>query len=209
MVFFDKRPEFCVIALRSAQDVCRGTIAPPMRSYNPQNGSSGVAAKAQVSRPPFLERLINHYFFEVKKMVKLLFPISVFLGLTGVALGIFMGIRQDFTLAPAHAHLNLIGFVALFLMALYYRIMPGASVSRLAKIQASISVLGALAFPMGIASLLLGGRERFEPLVIAGALIVFLGMALFAIIVVRTYVLEGAKAATMGSVKALHFENIH
>lgn len=94
-------------------------------------------------------------------------------------------------------------------MALYYRITPEAAVSRLAKIQASTSVLGALAFPMGIASLLLGGKERFEPLVIAGALIVFLGMTLFAIIVVRTYVLEGAKNATEGGPKALHFENIH
>ena len=142
-------------------------------------------------------------------MIKLLFPISVFLGLTDVALGIFMGIQQDFTLAPGYAHLNLIGFVTLLLMALYYRIMPEVSVSWLAKIQASTSALGALAFPIGIASLLLGGRERFEPLVIAGGLIVFLGMALFAIIVVRTYVLEGAKTVTEGGPKALHFENIH
>jgi hypothetical protein len=50
-------------------------------------------------------------------MIKLLFRISVSLGLAGMGFGIFMGIRQDFALAPAHAHLNLLGFVVMFLSA--------------------------------------------------------------------------------------------
>ena len=36
-------------------------------------------------------------------MIKSLFRISISIGLIGMAFGIFMGIRQDFTLAPAHA----------------------------------------------------------------------------------------------------------
>ena len=67
-------------------------------------------------------------------MIKLLFRISVSLGLTGMGLGIFMGIRQDFMLVPAHAHLNLLGFVVLFLSALYYRVHPQAAASRLAPV---------------------------------------------------------------------------
>jgi hypothetical protein len=39
----------------------------------------------------------------------LLLCVSVVLGLVVLA----MGIKQDFTLAPAHAHLNLLGFVVL------------------------------------------------------------------------------------------------
>jgi hypothetical protein len=119
-------------------------------------------------------------------MIKSLFRLSVTIGLTGMALGIFMGIRQDFALAPAHAHLNLVGFVTLFLSALYYRAFPHAAASRLAPWQAIISALGAILFPVGIAGVLIDGHDRFEPVVVAGALTVFLGMVLFAIIVYRT-----------------------
>ena len=119
-------------------------------------------------------------------MIKSLFRISVSVGLIGMALGIVMGIRQDFVLAPAHAHLNLIGFVTLFLSALYYRAFPQAAASRLARYQAVVSVIGAIVFPVGIACVLLGGHDRFEPVVVTGALTVFAGMLLFAVIVYRT-----------------------
>lgn len=119
-------------------------------------------------------------------MIKSLFRISVSLAVLGMAFGIVMGIRQDFALAPAHAHLNLLGFVVMFLSALYYRAFPQAAASRLAIYQAVVSVVGAILFPIGIASVLLGGRDRFEPVVVVGALIVFLGMVLFAVIVYRT-----------------------
>jgi hypothetical protein len=115
-------------------------------------------------------------------MIKSLFRISVSLGLIGVVLGIVMGTRQDFALMPAHAHLNLLGFVTLLLSALYYRVVPEAAASRLARYQASVSVAGAVVFPIGIACVLLGGHDRFEPVVVAGALTVLLGMALFAVI---------------------------
>ena len=119
-------------------------------------------------------------------MIKSLFRISVSVGLLGMAFGIFMGIKQDFALAAAHAHLNLLGFVTIFLSALYYRAFPAAAVSRLARYQAVVSVVGAILFPIGIACVLLGGHDRFEPVVVAGALMVFAGMVLFAAIVYRT-----------------------
>ena len=119
-------------------------------------------------------------------MIKSLFRISVSLGLIGIVLGIVMGIRQDFVLMPAHAHLNLLGFVTMFLSALYYRVVPEAAASGLARYQAIVSVAGAVVFPIGIACVLLGGHDRFEPVVVAGALTVLLGMALFAVIVFRT-----------------------
>jgi len=101
-----------------------------------------------------------------------------------------MGIRQDFALAPAHAHLNLLGFVALFLAALYYRAVPEAGSGWLAKVQGSLAMAGAILFPVGIACVTLGDHERFMPVVVAGSLVVFVAMALFAFIVFRT---SGAK----------------
>jgi hypothetical protein len=128
-------------------------------------------------------------------MINSLFRVSVVLGLVGMGLGMVMGIRQDFTLAPAHAHLNLLGFVALFLSALYYRVVPDAAASAVARLQAAIAVTGAVVFPIGIGTVLLYGPARFEPLVVAGAIIVFIGMALFAFVVFTT---SGIKAAASG-----------
>ncbi len=141
-------------------------------------------------------------------MIKSLFRISVSLGLIGIVLGIVMGIRQDFALMPAHAHLNLLGFVTLFLSALYYRVVPEAAASGLARYQAIVSVAGAVVFPIGIACVLLGGHERFEPVVVAGALTVLLGMVLFAVIVFRTSGQERAMPAGAGRpAKGFHLEN--
>src|SRR3984957_18446404 len=94
-----------------------------------------------------------------------------------------MAIREDFTLAPAHAHLNLIGFVLMFLVGLYYRIVPAAGAGLLAKIQASLHVIGAIVLPIGVA-LVLEGETGI--VVIVGSLIVLAAMALFALIVFRT-----------------------
>ncbi len=141
-------------------------------------------------------------------MIKSLFRISVSLGLIGIVLGIVMGIRQDFVLMPAHAHLNLLGFVTMFLSALYYRVVPEAGASGLARYQAIVSVAGAVVFPIGIACVLLGGHDRFEPVVVAGALTVLLGMALFAVIVFRTCGQQRATpAAAEGRPRVLHYEN--
>jgi cation transport ATPase len=141
-------------------------------------------------------RRSQKYFLERKIMVKSLFCISVSLGLIGMGLGIFMGMRQDFTLMAAHAHLNLLGFVVMFLSALYYRAFPEAAVSRLAPYQAVVSVVGAIAFPIGIACVILGGHERFASVVAGGALTVLLGLVLFAVIVFRT---AGSGRAAAGS----------
>jgi hypothetical protein len=113
----------------------------------------------------------------------LLLRVSTVLLLCGLVFGITMGMREDFTLAPAHAHLNLIGFVLMFMVGLYYRIVPAAGTGWLAKIQASLLVIGAVVLPIGVALVLLGGTGI---VVIVGSLIVLAAMALFAWIVLRT-----------------------
>ena len=113
----------------------------------------------------------------------LLLRVSTVLLLCGLIFGIWMGMREDFSLAPAHAHLNLIGFVLMFLVGLYYRIVPEAGKGPLAKIQAGLHLIGAIVLPIGVVMALLGGSG--VP-VILGSLIVLAAMALFAWIVFRT-----------------------
>lgn len=115
----------------------------------------------------------------------LMMCLSVVVLLVGMLAGIAMGIQQDFTLAPAHSHLNLVGGVLLFLFGLYYRLVPAAGTSTLAKIQGWLHMIGAIVFPAGIAAVLLKGPS-FEAAPIIGSLLVVAAMTLFAIIVFRT-----------------------
>lgn len=123
-----------------------------------------------------------------------LLRVSVILVLIGMALGIGMGIGQDFRLAPAHAHLNLVGYVALFLAGLYYNAVPDVAKMRLAAVHALTAVIGAVVLPTGIALVTLGG-PAYVPVAIVGSLIVFIGMALFAFIVCRYGIVPAGKRA--------------
>lgn len=110
---------------------------------------------------------------------------STVLLLIGMLAGVVMGMHQDFTLAPAHAHLNLVGGVLLFLFGLYYRVVPAAGRLTLAKIQGWLHIVGAIVFPIGVALVTTKGHG-FELVAIVGSLIVIVATALFATIVFRT-----------------------
>ncbi|HEY3148276.1 MAG TPA: hypothetical protein VGJ75_18100 [Dongiaceae bacterium] len=51
----------------------------------------------------------------------LFFRTAVLLAIAGIVLGIFMGVNQDFRLAHMHAHLNLLGWVSFFILAVIIR----------------------------------------------------------------------------------------
>jgi hypothetical protein len=115
----------------------------------------------------------------------LMMRVGVLVLLLGMLAGIAMGIREDFTLQAAHAHLNLVGGVLLFLFGLYYRLIPAAGSSSLAQIQGWLHIIGGILFPIGVAIVILKG-SAFIVLPIVGSLIVIAATALFALIVFRT-----------------------
>src|ERR1700759_4714432 len=85
---------------------------------------------------------------EGKTMIgSLMMCVSVVVLSIGMLAGIAMGITQNFVLAPAHAHLNLVGGVLLFLFGLYYRLVPAAGSTALAQGQGSLHIAGGLLFP--------------------------------------------------------------
>jgi hypothetical protein len=98
--------------------------------------------------------------------------------LCGMSLGIFMAMHQDFTLAPAHAHLNLLGWVSMALYGLWYR---GATAvrPRMAWTQAAVATLGFVTMTGGLGALLLTGRHGFEGVIGVGSIFAVAGMALF------------------------------
>lgn len=68
----------------------------------------------------------------------------------GVSLGIGMGVVHDFSLAPVHAHTNLVGWASLALMGLTFRAWPELAEGPLAVVQFVLSAGAAVVFPVGI-----------------------------------------------------------
>ena len=99
-------------------------------------------------------------------------------GLSGMSWGAVMGASHDFSLAPAHAHLNLLGWVTLSLMGSFYATAGASAPSRLAWVNWLLSTGGAIGMPAALAALL-SGHPAAEPFVAAGALSALGGMASF------------------------------
>jgi hypothetical protein len=96
----------------------------------------------------------------------------------GISLGMFMGIAHDFTLVPVHAHINLIGWVSMFMFGVYFRQHPQRA-GRLAKIQVALVSLGLVASFGSLAITLTTGDEVLLPLTIAGSVMVLAGFVIF------------------------------
>ena len=98
--------------------------------------------------------------------------------LTGMAWGLQMAISDDHSAFPAHAHLNLLGFVALFLFGIYYRLHPEAESSRAAMPQVWIWIAATIVLAIGV-GLVHTGHSAGAPIAAVGSLIVFADAALF------------------------------
>jgi hypothetical protein len=115
----------------------------------------------------------------------LMMCVSVVVLFCGMVFGIVMGIREDFALQAAHAHLNLLGGFLLFLFGLYYRLVPAAGKSPLAKVRGWLHIIGGILMPAGVAMVIMHGTG-FIAIPIVGSLVMLAATALFAVIVFRT-----------------------
>lgn len=119
--------------------------------------------------------------------------------IVGLGLGIGMGIAHDFQLAPVHAHLNLVGFVALAIFGLTYKSYPVLAASRLAIVHLGLSALGAVVLPFGIFLTVKGGSPEVA---IAGSFAVLGGALLFLANLIRLLVI-GESMGTRLNARAL------
>ena len=106
---------------------------------------------------------------------------SVIILIIGMILGIYMGMNEDFTFAPVHAHINLAGGVLMFLAGLFYNSRPGLS-SHAIGIHYAIHLLGATLLPLGIYGSLTKATW-FVPVVSAGSVLTLIAMLFFAVMV--------------------------
>jgi drug/metabolite transporter (DMT)-like permease len=112
------------------------------------------------------------------------FQAAVLFVLAGMVWGLQMAISNDHSAFPAHAHLNLLGWVSLFLFGIYYRLNPSVDRSRAALVQVGIWSLGTAVMAVGV-GLVHTGHESGDPIAAVGSLIVLAGMLLFGWLVFR------------------------
>jgi len=119
----------------------------------------------------------------MKRIDAIYIAIGIVYLITGMVLGIVMGIRQDFQLAPVHAHLNLVGFVSHCVFGLVHRVWPALRAGTIAGIQFWVFVFGTPLFVAGIAISIVGGMIW---LAVIGSILVLLGALLFLVMMLRT-----------------------
>jgi cbb3-type cytochrome oxidase subunit 1 len=112
------------------------------------------------------------------KASSLSFLASVIAAVTGMAWGLIMGISENHVTMPAHAHLNLLGWVSLFLIGIFYHLHPALDQSRIALVQVCVWIAGTVILTLGVA-MLMSGIAVGNPFAAVGSLIVLAAMILF------------------------------
>src|ERR687894_233930 len=84
------------------------------------------------------------------------FRLAVLFVIAGMAMGIGMAASHDHSIMPAHAHLNLLGWVSLFLFGIYYKLHPALERSRIAFVQVVVWSGGTVVLTAAVAAIHLG-----------------------------------------------------
>src|SRR3569623_2596385 len=114
------------------------------------------------------------------------FGMGVLCVLTGMMFGIHMAQTENFVAAPAHAHLNLLGWVTMGLYGTFYALTATTLSPRLAWANFILSALGVLLMIPFLALYLSNGYDpKYGPGIAAGSVLTVLGMLVFGVSVVR------------------------
>jgi hypothetical protein len=112
------------------------------------------------------------------------FRAAVLMVIAGMIWGIVMGISQDHSTLPAHAHLNLLGWVSLFLFGIYYHLHAALDRSRLASLQVWVWIVSTIILTIGV-GLVHSGHEIGDPIAAVSSLVVLADTLLFGWLVFR------------------------
>jgi hypothetical protein len=115
---------------------------------------------------------------------KLCFLAAVLAAIAGMLWGLDMAISENHAAMPAHAHLNLLGWVSLFLFGIFYRLHPSLDATKVALAQVWVWIIGTIVMAVGV-GLISTGTTSAEPIAAVGSLIVLADMLLFAWLVYR------------------------
>ncbi|MDB5449140.1 MAG: conserved hypothetical signal peptide protein [Phenylobacterium sp.] len=106
------------------------------------------------------------------------FGTAVLYALAGMVLGIVMGASNDHSMAPVHAHMNLLGWASLAVMGAFYGIAGDRAPAKLAWANFTISNLGNL-ITLPLLAMLLKGDTAVVPVMAVGEILIVVGMVTF------------------------------
>lgn len=118
------------------------------------------------------------------KASSLCFQAAVLLVLAGMMWGVIMAISGDHSAMPAHAHLNLLGWVSLFLFGIFYHLHPAIDSARTALVQVWVWIIATVIQSIGV-GLVHTGHESGDPIAAVSSVILLLDMVLFGWLVLR------------------------
>ncbi|HVP85412.1 MAG TPA: hypothetical protein VMS78_11880 [Rhizomicrobium sp.] len=113
------------------------------------------------------------------------FSVAVIYSLIGMGWGEHMAMSGDHSMYPAHAHLNLLGWVSMAIFGTFYALARDSYSPRLAWIQFALSNLGTIIMITLLARLLATNDESLGPLVGIGDILTILGQLVFGWQVIR------------------------
>lgn len=108
------------------------------------------------------------------------FTLAIIYAICGMAIGLHMGMSEDHTAAPAHAHIMVAGWLMSAIFGFFYHLVPQAR-GMLANIHFWLTAISGIVFFAAL-FLLLKGNLSLEPVVAAASTAFFVGMLLFAAI---------------------------
>jgi hypothetical protein len=127
------------------------------------------------------------------KASSLCFKAAVLFVIAGMIWGMQMAISDNHSTYPAHAHLNLLGWVSLFLIGIYYRLHPALEHSKAAMVQIWVWIAGTIIQAIGV-GMITTGRPSAEPVAASGSILVIASVLIFAWLVFRAEANTGAVA---------------
>lgn len=114
------------------------------------------------------------------------FTVGVLCVLTGMLWGMHMGASHDMVTAPAHAHLNLVGWVTMALYGTFYTIEGDRMLQKLAWLNFFVSTAGIVVMIPALFLFLSNGNDpKFVPYMSAGEGLAVFGMLIFFVSVLR------------------------
>ena len=110
------------------------------------------------------------------------FATAAIFALIGMLWGIQMSASHDHVMAPAHAHLNLIGFVLMAVFGTYYALTPEAAARSMARVHYWLATATVVILTPGIVFAI---NNQGEVLAQIGSILALVTMALFTVTILR------------------------
>lgn len=116
------------------------------------------------------------------RVADLYFKTAVLFLIVGIGFGLQMAMTNNHNVIPAHAHINLLGWVTSAIFGIYFALNPGKAEGRLPMIQYGLFTIGVVVMAIGLYLLLLG-NTALEPIVAGASMVTFVGVLIFAWII--------------------------